>query len=179
MQKAILEIKIDSNNTDLIETYKTHIKNHNQSILDNEYPNAGFDLFIPDDIEFTEPFVTKMVDLKIKMQMWHYDEYKEANAITGYYMYPRSSMSKTPLMLANQVGIIDSGYRNNLMAALRYLTPPTSNTQYVLEKNTRLVQICHPSLCPIMVQLLDANTELTVTERKGGFGSTGIVGQFV
>ena len=35
----------------------------------------------------------------------------------GYYLYPRSSISKTPLILANSVGIIDSGYRGNIKAA--------------------------------------------------------------
>ena len=35
----------------------------------------------------------------------------------SYYLYPRSSVStKTPLRLANSVGIIDSGYRGNIKA---------------------------------------------------------------
>ena len=38
----------------------------------------------------------------------------------------------------------------------------------------RLVQVCHPSLCPIFVMLVD-NDSFEVTERKdGGFGSTGV-----
>ena len=34
---------------------------------------------------------------------------------------PRSSIAKTPLMLANSVGIIDAGYRGNLIAAVKYV----------------------------------------------------------
>ena len=37
----------------------------------------------------------------------------------AYQIYPRSSLSKYPIMLANHVGIIDSGYRGNLIVAFR------------------------------------------------------------
>ena len=46
-----------------------------------------------------------------------YDEKKNNWEPTGYYSYPRSSISKTPLLLANNVGIIDSGYRGNIKVA--------------------------------------------------------------
>lgn len=41
--------------------------------------------------------------------------------LKGYHteIIPRSSMSKTNFMLANQVGIIDENYRGNLYIALR------------------------------------------------------------
>jgi dUTP pyrophosphatase len=97
-----------------------------------------------------------------------------ASYSSGYYVYPRSSISKTPLMLANHVGIIDSGYRGNLMAAVRKL--PSAQSEYVVEKHTRLFQICHPSLCPIFVVLVP-ESELNSSERgEGGFGSTGVIG---
>ena len=38
---------------------------------------------------------------------------------TAYYLYPRSSMgSKTPLRLSNSVGIIDAGYRGNIIGVV-------------------------------------------------------------
>jgi deoxycytidine triphosphate deaminase len=89
---------------------------------------------------------------------------------TAFYIHPRSSISKTPLMLANQTGVVDNGYRNVLIGAFRALY----NTPYTLEKHTRLLQICHPSLCPVYVFLVNEN-ELSCSNR-GGFGSTGIVG---
>ena len=89
---------------------------------------------------------------------------------SGYYMYPRSSTgSKTPLRMANSIGIIDAGYRGNLMGCfdvMQYNIPRT------FEKGTSLVQICAPSLVPIVVLIedeLDENTE----RGTGGFGSTG------
>lgn len=43
----------------------------------------------------------------------------------GYYfeIYPRSSISGTPFMLANSVGIIDSSYRGELIIPIRVLHP--------------------------------------------------------
>jgi dUTP pyrophosphatase len=170
MSRVLLEMYIDPEHADLIELYKKHIEKHNTSNFNNPHPDAGFDLFIPENVCFDSGIKTKMVDLKIKAQMWYIDENYDTITSSSYYLYPRSSISKTPLMLANQVGIIDSGYRNNLMIALRSF----DNTPFELEANTRLVQICHPSLTSITVTLLEDETKLTSTTRKGGFGSTGI-----
>ena len=40
---------------------------------------------------------------------------------TAFQIHPRSSMSKTPLMLSNHTGIIDCGYRGNIIGAFRCL----------------------------------------------------------
>jgi dUTP pyrophosphatase len=96
-------------------------------------------------------------------------------------MYPRSSISKTNLRLANSVGIIDAGYRGNIMGMFdivnideakmsKYMTE-----DYIINKYDRLVQICAPGLVPIIVEVVDKVEELgEKTERgSGGFGSTG------
>jgi dUTP pyrophosphatase len=71
-------------------------------------------------------------------------------------------------MLANHTGIIDSGYRGSLIAAIRSLQFNT----YTVDPGTRLVQICHPTLCPIYVVVVNED-ELSTSERgDGGFGST-------
>ena len=88
---------------------------------------------------------------------------------TAFYMYPRSSLSKTPLRLANSVGIIDAGYRGELMAVL---DNRKTDGSYAVGKGQRLMQICMPNLEPFQVQLVDSLDE---TERgEGGFGSTGV-----
>ena len=94
----------------------------------------------------------------------------------GYLIHPRSSISKTELMLANHTGIIDSGYRGSLIGAFRWLPARDAgdSPSYTVDPYTRLLQICHPSLCPILVEIVDAS-QLAVTERgAGGFGSTGV-----
>ena len=184
---AVLKLAVSKSDAKLAELYKTHIDKHNESTLSSSFPNSGFDLFVPQDAVFEHDFVTKFVDLKIKGEMIYCDKTMEVEVEDGdgeeitlhgvsyscaYYVYPRSSISKTPLMLANHVGVIDSGYRGNLMAALRKL-PQESRKEYVVEKHTRLFQICHPTLCPVYVVLVD-ESELNSSERgEGGFGSTG------
>jgi dUTP pyrophosphatase len=104
--------------------------------------------------------------------MLNYDTILKKTVPTGFNVHPRSSISKTPLMLANHTGIIDMGYRGYLIAALRLL--PLTHASYTVEKNTRLVQICHPSLYPIYVNIVNEDELTTTTRGSGGFGSTGI-----
>jgi dUTPase len=104
-----------------------------------------------------------------KVEMNSFEEYMS----TGYYLYPRSSIAKTQLMMANHVGVIDSGYRNNLLCAFRYLPTGAETPAYKIPAGMRLVQICHPSLLPIYVNILTDEKYLTKTARIGGFGSTG------
>ena len=186
---AILKLAVNTDDVDLLEMYTLHIAKHNAAIESASFPNSGFDLFVPKETVFSNDFATTFVDLKIKSEMIYCDKNMQvtietdegdlenvygASYSSGYYVYPRSSISKTPLMLANHVGIIDSGYRGNLMAAVRKF--PSAQSEYVVEKHTRLFQICHPSLCPIFVVLVP-ESELNSSERgEGGFGSTGVIG---
>lgn len=97
---------------------------------------------------------------------------------SGYYLYPRSSIVKTSMRLANSVGIIDSGYRGEIMAVVD--KHDTSNDwKTVLKRDCkqydRLFQICAGDLQPFRVEIVDNESELSgITERGcGGFGSTG------
>lgn len=174
---AILNLAIPNDNHQLTLAYIDHIEKHNNEMLNNEFPNSGFDLFIPNDIAFDTPFATTMVNLQIKAEMIYFDRNGDTNLVefreySPYLVHPRSSISKTPLMLANHTGIIDSGYRGMLMAAFRWLKY-TDDSTYKVDKYTRLLQICHPSLCRIFVNIVQ-ESDLTSSERGGGgFGSTG------
>jgi dUTP pyrophosphatase len=184
---AVLKLSVSTSHPELAEAYREAVYKHNSNTRDNLYYNSGFDLFLPTETEFTAPFQTKMLNLEVKGEMIHTRIFvsTDKNNIVGavsipspYYLYPRSSIAKTPLMLANHTGIIDAGYRGNLIAATRWLANSGSNEPsnvipYSVEKHTRLFQVCHPSLCPVYVVLVP-ETELTSTARgEGGFGSTG------
>jgi len=178
---ALLKLYVDPANNTLLDTYKKHIAAHNEKLRDAQFPDSGFDVFVPEETVFQKPFETQMVDLKIRSEMMLYQSSNSVVIPSPYYVYPRSSMSKTPLMLANHTGIIDSGYRGNLMAAVRWIPAlplqKVDTPNYAIAKETRLFQICHPSLCPVFVELVEDVSELTTTERgAGGFGSTGVVG---
>jgi dUTP pyrophosphatase len=167
-QYGILKIAFKNIDPDIKNQYTKHISNHNSVITFDDYSNAGFDLLMPYDTIIPKNTVTssQLVPLEIKCEMMD-----ENNKSISYCMYTRSSISKTPLMLANHVGIIDSGYRGILMAAFRNLDLVSD---FKIEKNTRLVQITHPSLRPIFVKIVD-ESELSNTSRgSGGFGSTGV-----
>ena len=88
----------------------------------------------------------------------------------GYYLYPRSSIYKTPMRLANSVGIIDSGYRGNIMA----MVDVKNNCTMHIKESTRYFQLTSGDLSPFLVYLCDEEHELGETNRgTGGFGSTG------
>ena len=168
---AILKIYI--NNSQLKDYYKSAIEKHNQNIFLKKYPDSGFDLYTPDNVTFTEDNKAVFIDYQIKSQMFYYDGTSDKITNSAFYMYPRSSFSKTPLVLGNHVGVIDSGYRGNLMGAFKYFSSCDYPDEYTVEKYQRLLQVCHPSLCPIFVVLID-NDNFEETERgSGGFGSTG------
>jgi dUTPase len=167
-----LEIYVDQNeNPELYALYMQHIENHNRAITNTSYPNAGFDLFFPDDVNFNHINESKLINLGVKAQMFCQGQ------PTGFYLFLRSSIYKTPLMMNNHVGVIDSGYRGNLHSALRYLPNESADKVdvYSVEKYTRLLQICHPTLQPVFVKMLNSENEMTKTERGiHGLGSTGV-----
>ena len=124
--------------------------------------DAGLDLYCPGDI-LVLPGQTVQIDFKIQSEGLSDTDGRNV----CYYLYPRSSISKTSLRLANSVGIIDAGYRGNLMAMVDNI----SDEPYQVQKGQRLFQICGRYLEPIHLELVE---ELSDSERgNNGFGSTG------
>jgi dUTPase len=60
-----------------------------------------------------------------------------------------------------------------LIGAFRHLS---GSYDYIVEKHSRLLQICHPNLYPMKVILVDNETDLNLNTLRGssGFGSTGV-----
>ena len=167
---AILYIAINENNDELVEKYKTLSKKHNNHIQIDPYPNAGVDLFFPVET-LLSTLESSFISMNIQCEMNIYDKATHCWGPTSYYLYPRSSMSKTPLMLANQTGIIDSGYRGNIIGAFRNISGGPQS--FLVEKHTRLLQICAPDLRPILIELVESSFFETTSRNNGGFGSTG------
>tara|TARA_B100000242_G_C42941952_1_gene436816 strand:+ start:204 stop:797 length:594 start_codon:yes stop_codon:yes gene_type:complete len=166
--KKLHPFPTENSSTELEDTLKTRAKSHNQKVLNQEFVDAGFDLFSPLPFVFEGKLVNK-VDFEIKCSA-NIVKKDGTSYPTGFYLYPRSSLSKTPLQLANSVGIIDSGYRGNIIGAFLNWSDDT----YIMDSYSRPVQITAPDLCPILVEMVDSVDELGTTERgEGGFGSTG------
>ena len=169
-----LKIFVDSTDDELKTKYSESIYNHNQKLQNNiEHIDAGFDLFAPDNFEFVHISVNKL-DYKIVCSATvikqDNDRRKENN--TGFYMYPRSSISKSNLRLANSVGIIDAGYRGHLMGMFDCIRVD----KLFVNKFDRQLQICGPGLIPIVVTMVDSKEKLGLNTLRGdgGFGSTGM-----
>ena len=84
-------------------------------------------------------------------------------------LFPRSSNSKTDLYLTNHVGIVDSGYRGEIMFKYRPLDGILNSKIYqVGERVGQIVILPYPAVSFEEVE------QLSDTERgEGGYGSTG------
>lgn len=118
---------------------------------------AGMDFYQPESITI-EPHQTQYVTLGIAMEI-----------PKGYMLMlaPRSSMSKTPLIIPNSFGVIDADYRGEIKGIFKN----TSDDAYLIQKGDRLVQ---GILVPVGALKLLEVAQLTETARgAGGIGSTG------
>jgi dUTP pyrophosphatase len=170
---AILKVAFATEEVALL--YDKAIAKHNKSFSTNVYTDSGFDLFVPENAVFEREKEAKFIDMKVKAEMVYCDVSNDQISPAAYYLYPRSSLSKTPLIMANHVGIIDSGYRGSVIGAFKWLRPDNTHIpHYAVESGTRLVQVCHPTLCPVYIVAV-SEEELSNSELgAGGFGSTGV-----
>ena len=144
------------------EELKTLYKNRESDA--NAYKgDCGVDLYIPHTKELASD---KTHFISHEIVCWMTDENGE---YVSYYLYPRSSISKTPFRLANSVGIIDSGYRGEIIAAVDVLMRLLSRPS--IERHSRLFQICAPNLKPLKLVVEDSIVE--GDRGANGFGSSG------
>ena len=138
------------------------ILNENARVLYTDHGHfhtgdAGLDLYLIEDIEF-KPMETKLIKLGICC---------EPLDGKAYYLLPRSSISKTPLRMSNSIGLIDGGYRGEIMASCDNI----KDIIYTAKKGQRLFQLVACDSSPISYTIKE---ELTATSRGDhGFGSTG------
>lgn len=160
---------VNHEDIDLNGIYNNKINVHNYNMLNDEFPDSGFDLFVPHETLMTYHTFTK-VDFQVKCKMVRVlPDGREVPS--AFYMYPRSSISKTNFRLANNVGIIDSGYRGYLCGMFDIAQ---QNMDNVCAKHQRLLQICTPTLEPFKIVKVNSDSELgTTTRGVGGIGSTG------
>jgi len=167
-----LNIYVEGDNN-LINKYLEVSKKHNDKIINEPFFfDAGFDLYLPETTEFSRDKGANKVNFQIccSAEMFYVNCSKDFYP-TGYYIHPRSSLSKTPLRLANSTGIIDAGYRGSIIGMFDCFTEKYSSSLY-----DRLLQICAPGLLPIYVNVVDNMSDLgdDTSRGCGGFGSTGV-----
>ena len=162
---STLYIYIPPENQTLRAFYRNRIEDHNAKVY-STHPDAGFDLALPNKMVISKHWGNKL-PLNIHCAM-----VSSIGIHESYYLYPRSSISKTPIRLSNSVGIIDSGYRGVITAMVDCLH--IHNDGIAFNAMERYFQICHRSLSPFKVVLVNSIDELGSTSRGDGvFGSTG------
>ena len=145
-----MKLFIKPHNNTALEFYRNHGHFHDG--------DAGLDLYVVEDLHF-DPGETKAIKLGISC---------EPEEGIAYYLFPRSSISKTPLRMANSIGLIDGGYRGEIMAVCDNI----KSDAYTVNKGQRLFQLVATDSSPITYELVE-DLEMT-TRGTGGFGSTGI-----
>ena len=152
-----MHLLLKANDDNIKALYQNHTHYHDG--------DAGLDLFCPEEIVVPAKSLGFKVNLGVSAEALTNDRTEGVS----YMLYLRSSTaSKTPLRLANCVGIIDREYRGPLIACFDNL----SDEDYLITQHARLVQICGSPLQSISLELVE---ELSATSRgSGGFGSTGV-----
>ena len=144
-----------------VYNFYTSIKNHSE--------DSGFDLYFPEDVVVPGKS-TVLVNLHVTVLA------KENGLSKAFNVYPRSSIYKTPIRLANSPALIDKGYRNNLFAPLDKI----SDLDYTIKAGQRLLQCVFRDLEPETVCVSNLkysdskDTNKETSRGKGGLGSTGV-----
>ena len=144
-----MKLRIKAFNKRAQELYENHSHFH--------AGDAGLDLFVIED-QVIPAKSTHPIPLQIACE--NVDN-------KAYYLFPRSSISKTPLRLANSIGLIDGGYRGEIMAVCDNI----KDYDFSVNKGDRLFQLVSADLSTIEFKIVDDLSE--TTRGSGGFGSTG------
>ena len=144
-----MHLKIKPFSKDIFSMYKHHSHFHQG--------DAGLDLFIIEN-QTIKAGSSMRIHLGISCE--------NLDGIS-YFLMPRSSISKTPLRLANAVGLIDAGYRGEIMAAVDNI----KDIPYKVEIGQRLFQIVAMDGSSIRFDISDSLSDSS--RGTGGFGSTG------
>jgi len=150
--------------------YKIKVKKLDEAAIVPESANetdAGYDLIAIDDGTFKEDEQGNIL----------YIQYRTGIAIappSGYHteIFPRSSISKTHLMLANSIGLVDESYRGEILIRFKVI-PSGMKVSSIMKYNAgdRIAQLVIRKTEKATFELVE---ELNKTDRgEGGFGSTG------
>ena len=123
--------------------------------------DAAFDLYadINDDV-IIYPHETKLIPTGFAMEIPE-----------GYYggIYARSGLaSKKGLRLANCVGIIDCGYKDEVMVALH------NDCEFDTQRIKHGDRIAQFMIAPVVSTYFTEVDKLSGDDRGGGFGSSGV-----
>jgi dUTP pyrophosphatase len=125
--------------------------------------DAGLDTFCNASVA-GKPGTVEKLDLATKAAV--YDPVR--GIFRAFFLLPRSSISKTPMRMANSVGLIDAGYRGVLLGAVDF------QQEFVALAGERYFQIVAADLLPwTAIHIVNEIPGGATLRGEGGFGSTG------
>lgn len=137
---------------------KVNIKRLHKDAVIPQYAkkgDAGLDLTAVDVSTDQHGCFTYHTGLAVEIPFWHVG-----------LLFPRSSIYKTGQTLTNCVGVIDSGYRGEIM--MKFSLSSNGNEYQIGDRIGQLIIIPYPR-----IDFLEVD-ELTESDRGiGGYGSTG------
>ena len=153
-----MHLKIKPENQAVKASYENHSEYHDG--------DSGLDLFVQGEVVVPAKALGFKIDMMISCEA--FTDITKQGGNVAYYLWPRSSMgAKTPLRLSNSMGLIDAGYRGNIIALVDNL----SETDYKVMPGSRLVQLVSPHAKSITFELVNSLSE--TSRGAGGLGSTG------
>ena len=150
---------IAPSNSAFADLYKTAANAYNRTRIEER--SSGFDLFS----DAAEQDHTYSEHATLVGQGCHALATGPNGHPVGFWLAPRSSISKTPYRLANSLGLIDPTYRGVIKAAF------SGNVS--MNANQKLCQLVPADLVPWLDVVIVDTLPFGPTERgSGGFGST-------
>ena len=129
----------------------------------SDLPNSGYDLVCPNDVVVL-PGELAVFDFQVVGVLTD-----EQGVRQPFFLTPRSSFTKTPLIQQNSPAVIDSSYNGHLQVRLRVI----GDEPYLVKAGTALIQIVLPSLRGDYSVILKKGQPSPTERGTGGFGSTG------
>jgi len=135
--------------------------------------SAAFDIYVPDDMEIGHG--RQVIDMKFAIEL---PQSKAA------LIKPRSGCTLRGIPVLNtvtgkthcidaevKIGLVDSDYRKNVGTLLQVYDVPVLGERWIIQKGSRISQMRIVDVPE--VELVEVS-ELSESERDGGFGSTGV-----
>lgn len=150
-------------NVDILDNYKIKVKKmHPDAQLPKQAnsSDAGYDLVAIDDGVYSNKYIEYDTGLSIEPPEGYHTE-----------IYPRSSISKYDLILANGIGLVDYSYRGNIKLRFKFTGSGTDDSLKLrYKKGDKIGQLVIRKTEHL--EFIEVN-DLSETERgTGGFGST-------
>lgn len=144
------------------------LQGHFSNLRKAHEDDAGFDISANDRHDLNENYPSEINFVKTGV-------YLEMPQTMAALILPRSGLAgKKGLWIPNSPGLIDPGYRGEVMVMVARIEPAPPGTSPQIYPGDRIAQLVFVNIWNGSPEIVESEAELTPTDRSsGGFGSTG------